>query len=100
MKICRSCLHEEMRRAFDAIVSPQPEPTEHEMRTGPWRDIQGDVWTLGSTHRRQHRSPVSTSTRNGGHWSWKRPPRRQLWSGAAHRGVWANGPTPVTVTGH
>jgi hypothetical protein len=47
MKICRSCLHEEMRRAFDAIVFPQPEPTEDQRRAGPWRDIQGDVWTLG-----------------------------------------------------
>jgi hypothetical protein len=47
MKICRACLHEEMRRSFDAIVSPQPEPTALQLRTGPWRDIQGDVWALG-----------------------------------------------------
>jgi hypothetical protein len=47
MKICRSCLHEEMGRAFDAIVSPRPAPTALQLRTGPWRDIHGDVWTLG-----------------------------------------------------
>lgn len=47
MRICRACLHEEMGRAFDAIVSPQPEQTALQQRTGPWRDIQGDVWTLG-----------------------------------------------------